>query len=120
MSSMLPKRSFSKGVLLMEALVALLLFMSMATIIGSYWHHLYLMRSKTHEQLQGLSIARTVAGQLMMHEGVRTSESPMLSYDYVPVTLDSDISLPLPPLSLVTIKVLYANQTVQLKMFYGE
>ncbi len=66
--------SLSKGVLLMEALVALLLFVSMTTIIGSYWHYLASIGHRTQERMQGLSIARKAVQKLIInHEQIYTN-----------------------------------------------
>ncbi len=111
-----------KGVLLMEALVALLLFMSMSTVIGSYWHYLFSIRSATQTRLEGLSMAQKIAYSLIInHEQAGIKNDHTINYEYAPVSVQSDLQVSLPSISLVTIQVTNANKKpISLKAFYGE
>jgi Tfp pilus assembly protein PilV len=115
-------RSLSKGVLLMEALVALLLFVSMTTIIGSYWHYLASIAHRTQERMQGLSIAREAVQRLIIdHEQIASPKQYNVAYDYTPLTIHADAVDNLPALSLVTITVTSLhNNTVVLQTLYAE
>ncbi len=115
-------RSLSKGVLLMEALVALLLFVSMTTIIGSYWYYLASIRNRTQERMQGLSIAREAVQRLIVdHEQIESQKQYTIAYDYTPLTIHADAVDNLPALSLVTITVTSLhNNTVVLQTLYAE
>lgn len=114
--------SLSKGVLLMEALVALLLFVSMTTIIGSYWHYLASIGHRTQERMQGLSIARKAVQQLIInHEQMSSQKEYDISYEYTPITVHSTMIGQVPALSLVTITVTWLhNNTVVLQTLYAE
>ncbi len=122
MCAFLPRNSTSKGVLLMEALVALLLFVSMSTVIGSCWNYLFSIRSTTKSRLEGLSLAQSAAYSLIInHEQVDIKKDHTINYEYAPVLIESDLQVSLPSISLVTIQVANANKkAISLKAFYGE
>lgn len=121
MRSFVKMQSLCKGVLLMEALVALLLFVSMTTIVSSYWHHLSLIRAHTSQQLQALSQARNAVEQLIITRTEYTDDEHAIAYHYNPATLKTSIDLALPAVSLVSIEVSgVSKKKVCLKTFYGE
>ena len=122
MRSFHANRSLSQGILLMEALVALLLFVSMTTIIGSYWHYLASIRSRTQERMEGLSIAREAVQRLIIdHEQMAAPEQYDIAYDYTPLAVHSDLMGDIPTLSLVTITVTSLHSTtVVLQTLYAE
>lgn len=117
----LTEKSTSKGVLLMEALVALLLFMSMSTIIGGYWYYLSSTELKARNRLEAVLHARQATNALIMHhEQLSTTNNIKMQYEYKPVSVISDLDLVLPSISLVTIKIMNASGTMSVKAFYGE
>lgn len=113
-------KSTHNGFLLMEALVALLLFMSMSMCVGNYWHYLSCTRSLTYARLEGLSKAIAAVDALIINHEQLQSRNYSFEYKYTPVSINTDLDIALPAISLVTVKVVKAESAIALKAFYGE
>ncbi len=63
--AVLPTLDNKPGFLLMEALLALVLFSSFSIVIGMYWQHLMVNQKKAEKRLQALSYAIEVVDALI-------------------------------------------------------
>ena len=57
--------SAQNGFLLMEALLAILVFASLSVVIGSYWYHISKVRERANRQLNALVLATSAIDKLL-------------------------------------------------------